>query len=87
MKICSNFPRLTLADTDTHPGLTQTPQTHTNASELKSEIMFDPSVAMEEDFREEREQEIVNVPDTSNEWRLPLHSADRGKFRIRNFGK
>ena len=52
-----------------------------------NQIMFDPSVIIEEDLEEETEQEFVNVPDMSNEWRLPLHSADRGKSRIRDLGK
>ena len=49
--------------------------------------MFDPSMIIKEDLEEETEQEFVNVPDMSNEWRLPLHSADRGKSRIRDLGK
>ena len=49
--------------------------------------MFDPSVIIGEDLEEETEQEFVNVPDMSNEWRLPLYSADCGKSRIQNLGK
>ena len=52
-----------------------------------NQIMFDPSVIIEEDLEEETEQEFVNVPDMSNEWRLPLHSTDHGKSRIRNSEK
>ena len=57
---------LTLAHTETHPGITYIPHTNTHASESKSEIVFDPSVLMEEDFKEEKGKDGVNLPDMSN---------------------
>ena len=78
---------MTLGHTDTHKRLTHTPHTDTDASKSKSEIIFKRSVVMMEDFKEEGEQEVVNLPEMSKECRLLHHSADRGQSRTLNFGK
>ena len=67
-----------MGNTDTHKGLTHTPHTDTDASKSKSEIIFKCSVVMIEDFKEEGEQEVVNLPEMSKECRVLHHSANRG---------
>ena len=76
-----------MSNTDPHTGLTHTPHTDTDASKSKSEIIFKRSGVMMEDFKEEGEQEVVNLPEMSKECRLLHHFANRGQSRIPDFGK